>query len=161
MNWFQLCYIGLPCAGVLARELLERSQQHQKQIFNDKQQTSSNTVPFPRSEVIQNLSVFASYLENMRDIQDGNYGVAQKGLHAIRSVLDRILSGDDGFPRSTAAPSDIAVNPPSTDSITMAANQGDWSVNMPNLYPDDGNAAEFMAWLDNIDWAQESLLAFG
>lgn len=57
--------------------------------------TSNSTTPFPRSEVIQNLSVFASLLETALHIRDGNYGIARRGLDAIRNILDRVLSGDD------------------------------------------------------------------
>lgn len=59
--------------------------------------TSSNTptTPFPRSEIIQNLSVFASMLETTIHTRDGNYGIARRGLDAIRNILDRVLSGDD------------------------------------------------------------------
>jgi chromatin structure-remodeling complex subunit RSC3/30 len=57
--------------------------------------TGNSTTPFPRSEVIQNLSVFASLLETALHIRDGNYGIARRGLDAIRNILDRVLSGDD------------------------------------------------------------------
>jgi chromatin structure-remodeling complex subunit RSC3/30 len=58
---------------------------------------ASNTpaTPFPRSEVIQNLSVFASLLETALHIRDGNYGIARRGLDAIRNILDRVLSAED------------------------------------------------------------------
>lgn len=97
--------------------------------------------------------MFASHLASTLDVRDGNYGIAQKGLHAIRSVLDRILSGEDDVPSSAAQPA-------STDTVTMAPGPGDWPAALPNFYSEDGNAAEFMTWLDNIDWAQESLLSF-
>lgn len=57
--------------------------------------TGNRTTPFPRSEVIQNLSVFASLLETALHIRDGNYSIARRGLDAIRNILDRVLSGDD------------------------------------------------------------------
>lgn len=147
---------------MLARELLERSQhqQHQKRSPNDQQQTTPITVPFPRSEIIQNLSVFASHLESTLDIRDGNYGIARKGLHAIRSVLDRILSGDDDIPSSSDSAIDIVAQSVPTDTMAIAAGPGDWPATIPNFHSEDGNEAEFMTWLDNIDWAQESLLTF-
>ncbi|KAE8550986.1 hypothetical protein TMatcc_009059 [Talaromyces marneffei ATCC 18224] len=92
-SW-DLCYIGLPCAGVLAQELLQRSQRKHRPPMPSNTSTSATT-PFPRSEVIQNLSVFASLLETALHIRDGNYGIARRGLDAIRNILDRVLSGDD------------------------------------------------------------------
>ncbi|EED16901.1 conserved hypothetical protein [Talaromyces stipitatus ATCC 10500] len=90
-SW-DLCYIGLPCAGVLAQELLQRSQRKQHRLQPIAQ---PNTTPFPRSEIIQNLSVFASLLETALNIRYGNYGIARRGLDAIRNILDRVLSSDE------------------------------------------------------------------
>jgi hypothetical protein len=102
--------------------------------------------------------VFASHLESTLDIRDGNYGIARKGLQAIRSVLDRILSGNDDIPSSTIAAADTTTQPAQTEPMSITAGPGDWSTAIPNFHSEDG--AEFMTWLDNIDWAQESLLTF-
>ena len=47
---------------------------------------------FPRSEVIQNLTLFASYLDTITKPHEGNYHVAQQGQRAIRHILDQVLS---------------------------------------------------------------------
>jgi chromatin structure-remodeling complex subunit RSC3/30 len=81
---FQLCLPGLPAAGVLSAELLRRSRYPSVGI-------SPN---FPRSEIIQNLTIFASYLDSLLKPDEGNYRVAQQGQKAIRHVLDLVLSGE-------------------------------------------------------------------
>ncbi|KAH8697906.1 hypothetical protein BGW36DRAFT_379643 [Talaromyces proteolyticus] len=148
---WNLCYIGLPCAGVLARELLQRSQQQYYRSLHEKPPKSADTMPFPRSEVIQNLSVFAANLENVLGSR-GNFGISQKGLNVIRNVLDRVLSGDE----MSCAPSNLP--PPTGDELTAVPLE--LPTTLPELYSDDGNTAEFMTWLDNIDWAQEALLSY-
>jgi chromatin structure-remodeling complex subunit RSC3/30 len=47
---------------------------------------------FPRSEIIQNLAVFASYLDTIIKPHEGNYHVAQQGQRTIRHILDQVLS---------------------------------------------------------------------
>ncbi|KAJ5493522.1 hypothetical protein N7463_009609 [Penicillium fimorum] len=73
---------GLPSAGVLCAELLRRSRSTVTSSFLD----------FPRSEIIQNLTLFAGYLDTIINPHDGNYRVAQEGQRAIRHVLDQVLS---------------------------------------------------------------------
>jgi chromatin structure-remodeling complex subunit RSC3/30 len=52
-------------------------------------------ISFPRSEIIQNLSVFSSYLETFIQREEGNYRVSQQGQRIIRHILDQVLSGND------------------------------------------------------------------
>lgn len=184
------------------------------------------TTPFPRSEVIQNLSVFASLLETALHIRDGNYGIARRGLVAIRNILDRVLSADDDDDSHQSHhqnqrekqqqqqqqykiiedPSELRYASPSApsadqfpnDSVTQqqqqqeitASQQQQQSIMMqedtsiPTTYATvtstnpEGLAAggagadgpynaddnflplDFMTWLDNFDWAQESLLNY-
>lgn len=77
-----MCLPGLPSAGVLCAELLRRSRST----------VTSRFLGFPRSEIIQNLTLFAAYLDTIIDPHDGNYRVAQQGQKAIRHVLDQVLS---------------------------------------------------------------------
>ncbi|KAJ5100108.1 hypothetical protein N7532_007109 [Penicillium argentinense] len=84
---FNLCYFGLPAAGILSAELLRRS----KSLISD------TNISFPRSEIIQNLSVFSSYLETFIQQEEGNYRVSQQGQRIIRHILDQVLSRND-FP---------------------------------------------------------------
>ncbi|KAJ5660607.1 hypothetical protein N7507_007058 [Penicillium longicatenatum] len=80
VSW-NLCNTGLPAAGVLSAELLRQSRLR-----------TFEPSTFPRSDIIQKLSVFASYLETMVQQDDGNYQIAQQGHRAIRHVLDQVLS---------------------------------------------------------------------
>lgn len=54
----------------------------------------SSSLDFPRSEIIQNLTLFAAHLDTIVKPHDGNYRVAQQGQKAIRHVLDQVLSVD-------------------------------------------------------------------
>lgn len=54
----------------------------------------SSLLEFPRSEIIQNLTLFAAHLDTIVMPHDGNYRVAQQGHKAIRHVLDQVLSVD-------------------------------------------------------------------
>ncbi|KAJ5970092.1 uncharacterized protein N7479_000010 [Penicillium vulpinum] len=79
---FNVCLPGLPSAGLLCAELLRQSRS-----------TVISSFPgFPRSEIIQNLTLFAAYLDTIIKPHDGNYRVAQQGQRAIRHVLDQVLS---------------------------------------------------------------------
>ncbi|KAJ5937502.1 Transcription factor [Penicillium verhagenii] len=80
VSW-NLCNAGLPSAGVLSAELLRQSRLR-----------IPESSVFSRSEIIQKLSIFASYLETMVQHDDGNHRIAQQGQRAIRHVLDQILS---------------------------------------------------------------------
>ncbi|CAI7588873.1 unnamed protein product [Penicillium viridicatum] len=81
---FSVCLPGLPSAGVLCAELLRRSRSA----------VVSSSLEFPRSEIIQNLTIFAAHLDTIVKPHDDNYGVAQQGQKAIRHVLDQVLSVD-------------------------------------------------------------------
>jgi len=80
----QLCLTGLPAAGVLSAELLRQSRSLMPGMAPN----------FPRSEVVQNLAIFASYLDTIIKPDEGNYLVAQQGQKTIRHVLDQVLSGE-------------------------------------------------------------------
>ncbi|KAJ5779910.1 hypothetical protein N7457_005070, partial [Penicillium paradoxum] len=82
---FNVCLPGLPSAGVLCAELLRRSRST----------VSNSDLGFPRSEIIQNLTLFAAYLDIIIKPHEGNYRVAQHGRKAIRHVLDQVLSIED------------------------------------------------------------------
>ncbi|KAL4974591.1 putative Zn(II)2Cys6 transcription factor [Aspergillus desertorum] len=81
---FDLSYIGLPAAAVLSKELLRRSQLSADQSILE--------IPFPRSEVIQRLSVFVVQVESFFPSREGDYDTCMKGLSFIRQVLDSVLS---------------------------------------------------------------------
>ncbi|CRG90035.1 C6 transcription factor, putative [Talaromyces islandicus] len=134
-----LHYIGLSCAGVLARELLQQSR-HQRQHL------------LPRSEIIQNLTIFASHLEKCREFE-GNDVITKRGLDAVRGILDRVLS-------PPVAGSETSLSAP---KLAYHDENGIWPTDENAFLQhgleiiDDFDLA-MMAELDSIDWAQESLL---
>ncbi|KAF7595560.1 hypothetical protein BBP40_005595 [Aspergillus hancockii] len=86
---WDLCFIGIPAAGVLSGQLLCRSQPQPSHFTSP-----LPGPPFPRSETIQKLSVFAAHLGSFMWRDNGNYEVCKKGQLAITEVLDRVLSDD-------------------------------------------------------------------
>lgn len=118
-----LAFYATPAAGVLAMELLKRDQAHDPED------------DFPRSEVLQQLSVLVAALEAVPG-EEGNFSICAMGLNAIRKVLDRLLS------RSR--------HPVMLDGgqeflgTTFGANIG--------------NDAEFLHWLSSVDFDATSWL---
>jgi hypothetical protein len=80
-NVLQVAIYGLPSAGVLALELLQQSQAR-----------SHASKHFPRSEVIQNLSVFVACLGSMHTEGDGNYQLCLQARRMLQRILDTVLS---------------------------------------------------------------------
>lgn len=110
---------GLSAAGVLSIELL-------------KQQQSRTYTPdlLPRSETIQDLSVFISALATVGP-GEGNFSICNQGRRALKRVLDQILSPAQGpIPGSS--------EPPAFDDMS--------------LYFPTNNDAEFLQWLENVEW---------
>ncbi|KAI6866253.1 hypothetical protein KC318_g16492 [Hortaea werneckii] len=116
---YLLALHGLPTAGVLAIEMLKQEQlrQYTPDIL-------------PRSETIQDLSVFISALSSVGP-GEGNYRVCKQGHRALKRILDQILS-----PHTPA----------------MAANEQQPAFDDMNLYFPTGNDADFLQWLENVDW---------
>lgn len=147
----QVSYYGLPTAGVLAIELLRLSQPQPPPLPTPPTSSlsdRSSPTPFPRSEVIQNLSIFASHLQTVIQPHEGNYDICQQARKAIRHILDRVLS------------SSFEPGPPLSASQDAAGT--DWLIGANNAgygAPlDDG--ADFMKWIDNLDWGQEPWAGF-
>lgn len=128
------------------------------------------------------MSVFASHLNASLNVQNGNHGIALKGLNAIRNVLDHVLSGEYVFvgpnnngtgthaaennqdkhappPISMAEECEGGGNPHSTADRPDASGLAS-STAVPGWFLDDVSGMEFMTWLDNLDWGQESLLSY-
>ncbi|KAF2715841.1 hypothetical protein K431DRAFT_324170 [Polychaeton citri CBS 116435] len=122
-----LAMYGLPSAGVLAIELLkqEQTRQYTPDIL-------------PRSEVIQDLSVYISALATVHP-GDGNYTICAQGRRALKRVLDQILA--PSLPSIIAAPTDA---PPALD---------DMGLDFPY-----SNDADFLSWLDNVEWDRNSAI---
>lgn len=88
--------------------------------------------PFPRAEVIQDLTLFSSYLGNYFDAHDPCYNIAQKGSKAMRQVINRVLTQD--VPQSQPPNDSPFVGVPMEDGM------------------------DFITWIDTIDWGQEMML---
>ncbi|KAJ6172709.1 Transcription factor [Penicillium chermesinum] len=126
---WNLCNAGIPSAGVLCGELLRRSRSQMPYAYE-----------FPRSEIIQKLSIFASHLETMVGPNEGNYQIAQQGQRAIRHVLDQILSAPNATPAPLTAPTPISDTDMSAGQEVLCAELLD---NM-----DVGDRVQFLHWLD-------------
>ncbi|PWY93760.1 hypothetical protein BO94DRAFT_583126 [Aspergillus sclerotioniger CBS 115572] len=91
-----LCYYALPCAGVLATELL-----HQHSSHSQPQPPEPSPGPevgsggeeneFPRAEIIQKLSIFVFFLETYVPPGQANYVMSMQARRVVRGVLNRVL----------------------------------------------------------------------
>lgn len=125
---------GLPAAGVLAIELLK---QEQSRLYTPD--------VLPRSETIQDLSVFISSLGAVRP-GEGNYSICNQGRKALKKVLDQILSptpfynpaGGAGAQHGAGGAGGAGADGPSFDDM--------------GLYFPTGNDADFLQWLENVEW---------
>ena len=129
-----LCMHGIPAAAVLAVELL-----HQ-----ERNPTSASAQAFPlhRSDTIQSLSVFVSCLGTIKPGAHG-FQSCNRGKTFLKKVLDLILGPGPAAPRTTLAEIDAGSDP------TLGASLFD--------HEDDG---EFMRWLDDVQWDQETWINF-
>jgi len=116
---WMMTFYGLPTAGVLAVELLK---QEQSRLYTPD--------ILPRSETIQDLSVFIANLGAVGP-GDANYLICNQGRKALNRVLDQILS-----------PS----LPPALNAGTEKA-WDDMSFFMPT-----GNDVDFLQWLETVEW---------
>ncbi|RDW81526.1 uncharacterized protein DSM5745_05083 [Aspergillus mulundensis] len=136
MSW-DLCYMGLPAAGILTSQLL--SERHLEAL------SPMPALSLPanfRSLAIQKLSVFVSHLSSLVQPHEGNFDIAQNGAKFIRRVLDQALTPDVGQSVPWSADARTGPSEPWFDDSDM---------------PDD---FDFMAWCDDIHWPQDSLLSF-
>lgn len=94
----QASSFGIPAAGVLAIELLR--------------QRDGSSRPTPstlrRPEAIQNLSVFASYLQFVVFPHEGNYEICQRARRILGRILNQILSPNPS-PFPSRLPADAVV----------------------------------------------------
>ena len=96
-----------------------------------KQEQSRQYTPdiLPRSETIQDLSVFVSALGAVAP-GEGNYHICNQGRRALKRVLDQILSPQP--------PPNVANEQAGFDEMS--------------LYFPTGNDADFLQWLENVEW---------
>jgi len=148
---YLLALYGLPAAGVLAVEML-------------KQETTKQYTPglLPRSETIQDLSVFISSLAVVGP-GEGNFSICDQGRRSLKRVLDQILSPTipayhANVSNSASASGNNVVN--ASPAAAATANNGisnprpalDDQSAASMLYFPTANDAEFLQWLDNVEW---------
>lgn len=104
LPWLIALY-GLPPAGVLALELLQQ--------LSDRNHTPNPD--FPRSEIVQKLSVLISSIECIVHPTNGNYGICGQAKKMLQAILDTVLA-----PTPIPAP---APEPASTDDSVQQQNE--------------------------------------
>ncbi|KAE9982494.1 hypothetical protein BLS_005924 [Venturia inaequalis] len=141
---------GLRSAAIIAVELLKQEQQ----------------VPYPqhprlpRSETIQDLSVFAARLGAI-DRGDGTWGLCEQARKVITRILDKILAPPvapaatlqhhfSGSSSVLHGDMGIAVQPSAIMGLEGLGNGMGLEAPM-NL----GNDNDFMLWLENMDWDKQ------
>lgn len=100
-------------------------------------------MPFPRSEIIQKLSVYVSYLDTFSFSNEVDLEMTKQGAKIIRQVLDRVLSPGTAVPLPATTPE---------------TSNADWFTSR-DLSLEDGT--NFVKWLENVDWSQDTWLNFG
>ncbi|OJJ46840.1 hypothetical protein ASPZODRAFT_131731 [Penicilliopsis zonata CBS 506.65] len=128
LGW-SIPYFGLPSAGILAIELLRQTQNPRPR---------PGETPFPRSEVIRNLSILASHMQYLVLPQKGNYEICQQGRKVISHILDLVLA-----PRPD--PTSLASAVPDNNLIPA-----DW---LNDEWLNDGT--DFIKWIDGLNWMSE------
>lgn len=143
LSWILVSY-GIRSAAIVAVQLL-------KQEMFSASHYSPPHQRLPRSETIQDLSVFASSLKAI-DPDDGNYSVCDQGQRVLKHVLDKILEGPARPPPQphTVGHQDIE---PLLDPISQFGGSGfdlDASVSLVN-------DADFVQWLENVEWDKSGM----
>ena len=106
LDWVIISY-GLPSAGVLALELLRQSRPQKSQSAVYPSVAAPVDFVFPRSAVIQKLSVLVSCLGWAAVPGDGNYSICRQAQQMLSRILDSVLS---------APPAPVVQQPPPAPS---------------------------------------------
>ncbi|KAL9111093.1 MAG: hypothetical protein Q9187_007973, partial [Circinaria calcarea] len=122
-TWLITSY-GVPSSGVLCIEMLKQTKH-----------THNSQLNLPRSEVIQNLSMFIGFLAWVRPA-DGNYLICVRMRKIFQHVLDRVLEPAREDEQDTTQP------------VFEVSGAQD---NFMNFSMGD---TEFVDWLDTIDWGK-------
>ncbi|KAL1303658.1 hypothetical protein AAFC00_007013 [Neodothiora populina] len=156
-----LPFYGLASAGVLAIELLKQERQ-----------TRKYHVPPPpdyilhRSETIQDLSVFVATIATVGP-GESNYAICDQGRRALKCLLDKILTPE---PMVNTASVPIAATADASVATTMDCTQMDLTADrgamamdldisaMADFYFPNATDAEFLHWLEDVDWDRGSCL---
>lgn len=102
------------------------------------------TNPLPRSQIIQDLSVFVACLGAVRPEANG-YPSCDRGRRFLKKILDTILE---------PAPSRAI------GSNSSAGGLGDPSLTDPLFQTSSLNDGDFMRWLESMEWEQDSWVNF-
>lgn len=136
--WAVMFY-GTSAASILAIELLVRPQ-YPTDIAD-----ASNM--HPRSEIIQDLSVFISCLKSI-PAAEGNHASCLRAASTLQKILERVLESPLGTMTNTTA------STASTASIASIASAGttpmtdiDWQVSITDPCDPD-----YTQWLDSNTW---------
>lgn len=133
----QLAVHGIRSAAILAVELLKQER------FPE----TANPDALPRSQTIQNLSVFVSCLASI-DPSDGTFATCEQGRKVFKRVLDKILSP------STASKPVVSSAEPFLQ-VPLPPVNFDFGL-QPTLSGD----ADLLQWLDNMEWDRGSIMNF-
>ncbi|KAJ6133834.1 hypothetical protein N7523_000156 [Penicillium sp. IBT 18751x] len=115
LSWV-MSFFGLPVAGVLSIELIRRAS---NQSVDTPGPLLESAISFSRSQTIQDLSIFASYLQTIIKPHEGNYDICQQARGTIRRVLDFVLSPEAAQPVHPAMQSSAPnLQPPNSSDIT-------------------------------------------
>ncbi|KAL3493935.1 hypothetical protein BJX62DRAFT_234790 [Aspergillus germanicus] len=144
VNHLLICdfsYIGLPAAAALSKELLYRSHNPSP---------PGEVSPFPRSEIIQNLSIFAAHLEAFLPNRESDADTLRKGLQSVRSTLDAVLNQPTSFAQSNG----IFPSLPPADGTALPGQ------NIP--VADDVQGLDFTAFWEEFefDWEGDRRVLF-
>ena len=125
-----ITYSGIPSAGVLSVELLRQCKYPGTVYY-----------PLPRSEIIQNLSVFIGCLDWVRP-SEGNYTLCARMRKVIKRILDEVLE----------------LPPPSNvEPLSGVAPEGIYDEQPVSSMFELENDAEFLDWLNSGDWTRDML----
>ena len=131
LPWLIALY-GLPPAGVLALELL-----HQ---FSDRNHTPDPH--FPRSDIIQKLSILISSIDCIVRPTNGNFGICGQAKKMLQAILDTVL-----------APVPLPVQAPEPMSNTNGAQSQDEIVGAGAQDPmADATLESDQIWFDNTNF---------
>ena len=132
-----ISYFGIPSAAFLSIELLRQSK------F-----PSEFRLHLPRSEIIQNLSVFIGCLEWVRP-SEGNYTLCMRMRKVIKRILDQVLE--------LPPPSGLA----HVEEVATPADPAAPELAVPELpissMFEAGDEPDFLEWLNSVDWTRDML----
>ncbi|KAF2265082.1 hypothetical protein CC78DRAFT_211996 [Lojkania enalia] len=132
MDFTQLLTMyGIPAAAVIGIELLHQ-EQNAALVAN----------PLPRSDTIQDLSVFVACLGSTRP-ESGGYAACDRGRRFLRRILDTILD---------------PAQPANTENASSVGGVDDTMFTTPLFQT--GNDGDFMRWLESMEWEQDNWINF-